>query len=64
VFTARYPLSPYIKQIRFVFKGLSRPAYMLIGFVLLISVVAQSHPAVLWYVPVSTAVADFNTVET
>jgi hypothetical protein len=24
VFTARYALSPYIKQIRFVFKGLSK----------------------------------------
>jgi hypothetical protein len=24
VFTARYALSPYIKQIRFVFKGLMR----------------------------------------
>jgi hypothetical protein len=24
VFTARYALSPYIKQIRFVFKGLNR----------------------------------------
>jgi hypothetical protein len=27
VFTARYALSPYIKQIRFVFKGLIRFAY-------------------------------------
>jgi hypothetical protein len=26
VFTARYALSPYIKQIRFVFKGLSMPS--------------------------------------
>jgi hypothetical protein len=25
VFTARYALSPYIKQIRFVFKGLNKP---------------------------------------
>jgi hypothetical protein len=29
VFTARYALSPYIKQIRFVFKGLNRePRYV------------------------------------
>jgi hypothetical protein len=31
VFTARYALSPYIKQIRFVFKGLKQ-SYMSSGF--------------------------------
>jgi hypothetical protein len=29
VFTARYALSPYIKQIRFVFKGLMQPPWMI-----------------------------------
>jgi hypothetical protein len=29
VFTARYALSPYIKQIRFVFKGLKTPRHYL-----------------------------------
>jgi hypothetical protein len=29
VFTARYALSPYIKQIRFVFKGLTAPAHVM-----------------------------------
>jgi hypothetical protein len=31
VFTARYALSPYIKQIRFVFKGLSRAGHCYTG---------------------------------
>jgi hypothetical protein len=32
VFTARYALSPYIKQIRFVFKGLREYNIKLVGY--------------------------------
>jgi hypothetical protein len=32
VFTARYALSPYIKQIRFVFKGLNLSTYLVFKF--------------------------------
>jgi hypothetical protein len=35
VFTARYALSPYIKQIRFVFKGLIGILFLLITFMTL-----------------------------
>jgi hypothetical protein len=38
VFTARYALSPYVKQIRFVFKGL-----MVVVVVVVVVVVSQKH---------------------
>jgi hypothetical protein len=41
VFTARYALSPYIKQIRFVFKGLRKKSGLQEDFKAAMNIVAQ-----------------------
>jgi hypothetical protein len=55
VFTARYALSPYIKQIRFVFLGLNQAAAAVVVVVVVVVVVAAAVVVVV----VVVVVADF-----
>jgi hypothetical protein len=47
VFTARYALSPYIKQIRFFFKGLIYRAYILGSSLLNLATTVHIHSTVI-----------------